>query len=154
MARPPTDARTNRTEKRGSGQERRSSGGRANERACKYVYIHICIKKSRKKKEKIRYPDRSCRTLDAGPIRGQGGPNLQDSGIGEKTREGEIGEQCAANEKNATSHVARGREAARKFFLLFFFLTKRGLVRLNGRKKNRSRRGLNGDAEGGRNRTR
>jgi len=82
MTRPPIDARTNRKGKRGSG--RRRNGRRANERACKYTCMYI---KKGKKKERIRYPDRSCRTLDAGPIRGQGGPNLQDSGTGKNERE-------------------------------------------------------------------
>lgn len=103
MARPPTDARTNeRREREGEG------GGRTDARASTYVY-------KKRKKKRIRYPDRSCRTLDAGPISGQGGPNFQDLGIGENEMgEGEIGERAANGKKR--NHVARGREAAREFF--------------------------------------
>lgn len=98
---------------------RRRSGRRANERASTYV----CIKKKGKKKKKIRYPDRSCRTLDAGPIRGQGVriSKIRETG---KTKGRDRGAR-AANEKNATCHVAaRGREAARNFFFFFFPLQK------------------------------
>lgn len=62
------------------------------------------------------------------------GVRIQDSGTGINEREKYIGE-LAANEKNATSHVARGRKAAS-----FFFSYKKG-PRVRGatvRKKDRS----------------
>lgn len=93
-----------------TGREREEAGRRRKgerTRACKYVFIRICKKKEKKRENSLPWsvlPDVGRGTHPW--TRGSESPRFGNRG----KREGEIGE------KNATSHVARGREAARKFF--------------------------------------